>query len=351
MRSSRLYWLCQASGWGIYAGSNIFGTVSILHASVLSAMRDILFLTTLGIVSTHALRALAKNYRWSELRIPALMLRVVTAALAIGIPIGAISLLCPTSWLQNSDIIGMHRSTLLALGIQCLNWTVLILAWQCLYLGALTLRARHSALLRQSELTRALQLAELRALKSQINPHFLFNALNTVRALIAENPGRAQEAVTRLAGTLRYALGTSNSECVTLEREMATVDDYLMLESLRFEDRLTVERQIAPEALTWSVPVMLIQTLVENAIKHGVAARPGPGVVAILAGLEAGKLTVEIRSPRAQVAPVANPGVGLQNARERLRLMFGGDAALDLDLSAPDVAVARVTVPGSASRP
>jgi LytS/YehU family sensor histidine kinase len=353
MRSTRSYWLCQLLGWGIYSGLNVYLLVTILHAPALGSARDILLLSGLGLLLTHALRAVATRHKWSDMRIPALVLRTLVAGVLIGTVIGALSLLTPTAALQTSDVAGMHRGHALAVAIQCINSTALILTWEVLYFGALIVRARQGALLRQSELTRALQLAELRALKSQINPHFLFNALNTVRSLIAEDPIRAQEAVTRLAGTLRYALSASHSECVTLEREMATVDDYLTLESLRFEDRLRVERYIAPEALGWSVPVMLVQTLVENAIKHGVAARAECGIVEIRAGLNAGKLAIEVRNPRANKptsATTAAPGIGLQNARERLDLMFGGNADLQLDLSDPDVAVARVTVPNSLAR-
>jgi anti-sigma regulatory factor (Ser/Thr protein kinase) len=351
MRASRTYWASQLFGWGFYALSNILGAIAILRSPVASAVRDLGLLSALGVLATHALRGFVTRRKWSEMRIATLLLRMTAAAVALGIVMGAISLIFPTTWLQDSDFRGTRGGGALTFGIQCVNWTFLILVWQCLYFSTLTFRARQSALLRQSELARALQFAELRALKSQINPHFLFNALNTVRSLIADDPKRAQEAVTRLAGTLRSALGTSHSECVTLEKEMATVDDYLMLESLRFEDRLKVERHIAPETLAWSVPVMLVQTLVENAIKHGVAARPGPGVVEILAALEAGRLAIEVRNPRAEVTqPARTTGVGLQNARERLRLMFGVDAALNLDLSHPDVAVARVTLPGSLAR-
>ncbi len=113
--------------------------------------------------------------------------------------------------------------------------------WLVLYFGALALRQYRSAELRQSELARALQLAELRLLKSQLNPHFLFNALNTVRSLIADDPPRAQDAVTRLANTLRYTLTSAQDELVTLEQELEIVQDYLALESLRFEDRLRID--------------------------------------------------------------------------------------------------------------
>src|SRR5262249_12425034 len=123
-----------------------------------------------------------------------------------------------------------------------LNWTANFVVWTVLYLTITSLRDQRSAALRQSELTRALQLSELRLLKSQLNPHFLFNSLNSVRALIADDPTGAQKAVTQLARTLRYTLTAGREELVTLARELEIVEDYLALESLRFGERLRIER-------------------------------------------------------------------------------------------------------------
>src|SRR4030095_15981030 len=108
-------------------------------------------------------------------------------------------------------------------------------------------RAPQRAELRQSELAHALKVAELRLLKSQLNPHFLFNCLNSVRALIADDPSGAQKAVTQLARTLRYTLSAGQEELVTLERELEIVEDYLALEALRLGERLRIERTIAAE--------------------------------------------------------------------------------------------------------
>ena len=358
-RSATAYWACQLSGWGFYAAVKIYSVVDVLHLPLLPAARDLLLLHALGLLCTHGLRSFATVHGWGTKPMSQLIPRALLASLLFGVPLAALSLLSPTAALEDPGTLN-HAAlpvTSIAAGehgmaflVQSANWTALFFFWEVLYFGALILRARRGALLRQSELARALQLAELRALKSQLNPHFLFNALNTVRSLIAEDPKRAQEAVTRLAGSLRYALGASQSECVPLAREIATVEDYLMLESLRFEDRLTIERDIAPDTLTMSVPVMLVQTLVENAIKHGVAARPGPGVVQIRAQAQGGALLIEVANPRpVPAAPRGGPGVGLQNARERLRLLFGREATLDLDLSDPERAIARARVPRSAA--
>jgi len=230
--------------------------------------------------------------------------------------------------------------------LQIVNWAVLCMVWLALYFAAVGLREYRTVRLKQSELARALQLAELRLLKSQLNPHFLFNALNTVRSLIADNPSRAQSAVTRLANTLRYTLSSRQDELVTLSQELDIVADYLELESMRFEDRLRIEMHVPGDAAGVYIPVMLLQTLVENAIKHGIAELPSGGLLRISARLQDELLLVDVENPR-PLAPIhaAHESVGLHNARDRLRLLFGARASLELDLSKPAVATARLRVP------
>jgi LytS/YehU family sensor histidine kinase len=170
--------------------------------------------------------------------------------------------------------------------------------------------------------------------------------LNSVRALIADDPTGAQKAVTQLARTLRYTLTAGQEEVVSLERELEIVADYLELESLRLGERLHIERTIALDARVAHIPVMLLQTVVENAIKHGIAELPQGGVLRISADVRDGALIIEVENPR-PTAPSQSPspGVGLRNSAERLRLLFGSAAALDLDLSQPDRALARIRIP------
>ena len=134
---------------------------------------------------------------------------------------------------------------------------------------------------RTQDLNLALREAELRALEAQVNPHFLFNCLNTIRGMIVENPAHAQEMITRLANILRYNLRPDRLPTAPLAREVEVVSDYLALESARFEDRLNVKFAVDPEAAQILVPTMLVQTLVENALKHGIAHLPGGGDVLI----------------------------------------------------------------------
>jgi len=216
-------------------------------------------------------------------------------------------------------------------------------AWVAVYLAFAMQRHRYSAELREAQLGEALQAAELRLLKSQLNPHFLFNALNGLRSLIADEPARARDAVTHLARALRYTFAASDEDLVSLERELEMVDDYLALESLRLAERLRVERDIEPAARTSRIPAMLLQTLVENAIKHGIAALKEGGTLRIVARLEANNLVLQVFNSRpTDNAAATGDGVGLRNAAERLRLLFGPRAVLSLDLSQAGLAIAEM---------
>ena len=122
---------------------------------------------------------------------------------------------------------------------------------------------------------------ELKTIKAHINPHFIFNALNSIRALIDEDPARARESVTHLSNILRSSMQAEKLETVPLERELNIVKDYLALEYIRFEDRLKIEYNINNETLAQPVPPMMLQTLVENAIKHGIGKQLNGGVVKV----------------------------------------------------------------------
>ena len=352
--SNRLYWLCQFIGWGLYAVGNFVGALIVLHAPARRAALDLLILSVLGLACSHALHAYMRARGWANLTRTARIGRVLLASSVCGVALATVKTLFGLAPWETSDFpiefAPFQRS--LAFVVPAINWTFLMLLWCALYYGALALRAHKSTQLRESELARALQLSELRGLKSQLNPHYLFNALNTVRALIAIDPAAAQRAVTQLARTLRYTLGAGQEDLVTLEQELATVEDYLALESLRLGERLRVQWDLAGTARGVRIPVMLLQTLVENAIKHGIAELPSGGLLKVAARLERDvfTLTVENACPNAAMNP-SSDGIGLHNATERLRHLFGRDASLQLDItkppsypSEPAQAIARVTI-------
>jgi two-component system LytT family sensor kinase len=193
--------------------------------------------------------------------------------------------------------------------------------------------------------------SELKALRAQINPHFLFNALNAIASLIHTDPARADEAVEQLAEVFRYTLRKSESEWAPLDQELAFARAYLDVEQARFGQRLTVAIDAAHAAPPPLVPSMLLQTLIENAVKHGISQTRGPGRIEVVVRTTASEVAVEVRDNGP--GPAASPtmprdgtGFGLRSVRERLAGHFGDRAQLSLSRNAADtMTVARIVMP------
>jgi len=191
---------------------------------------------------------------------------------------------------------------------------------------------------REALLLRQLTEAELRALRAQINPHFLFNALNTIASLIPRHPDRAEKTIEQLAEVFRYTLRRSDREWVTLEEELEAVRAYLDVEQERFGDRLVVRLACTQAARSARIPAMVVQTLVENAVKHGAGAIRTQAVVEIEADISASEISIMVRDngpgfPAAAMRslPPGDGGYGLRNIRERLQGHFGEAASLVID--------------------
>jgi sensor histidine kinase YesM len=191
--------------------------------------------------------------------------------------------------------------------------------------------------------------AELAALQARINPHFFFNTLNTISGLLADDPARADDVVQTLADLFRYTFKATHSGHVTLNEELEFVDGYLSVEKARFGDRLRVEWDIEPRARAVSVPGLILQPLVENAVGHGIAPVPGGGMVRIRARMDAGRLVVEVEDDGAGLgrpaADLIREDHGLGNVKRRIATTTLGRGTLEL---APSPAgrgtVARITL-------
>jgi signal transduction histidine kinase len=189
---------------------------------------------------------------------------------------------------------------------------------------------------REQELILNASRSELKALRAQINPHFLFNALNAIAGLIHRDPERAEETVESLAEVFRYTLRRSESEWVLLKDELEFIEAYLEIERARFGDRLSVSLKIEENTRDCRIPAMLIQTIVENAIKHGVASVRGPGIVTVKTGRSDNRLQIEVwdNGPGFDLDSLPGPGearvggYGLRNVRQRLEGYFGEGARL-----------------------
>ena len=200
--------------------------------------------------------------------------------------------------------------------------------------------------LRAAQLERSLAEARLHSLEWQLQPHFLFNTLNAISALVRTGqPEQAVGMISGLSDLLRYALEKSGLPSVTLAEEAAVLERYLEIQRLRFADRLEFRIEIPPETRTAAVPVLLLQPLVENAVRHGVARSSGPGFVAVRAAREGESLRIEIVN-RGRLVPGTGRGIGLANTVERLEQLYGARQRFELREEGDGV-VARLTLPWS----
>ncbi len=173
--------------------------------------------------------------------------------------------------------------------------------------------------------------ARLRSLESRIHPHFLFNTLNSISSLIAVNPVRAEQIVGRLAGLLRASLDSSNQPLIPLRQELAMVENYIDIERVRFGDKLRGSMEVPAELQDAKVPPMSVQSLIENAVKHGITPQSGGGEFLVSASAENGSLRIEVRDtgPGFDLAAIS-AGHGLDNLVERLDALFGARARLNV---------------------
>jgi two-component system LytT family sensor kinase len=202
---------------------------------------------------------------------------------------------------------------------------------------------------RLQEQEKLLLAAKVEALKSQINPHFLFNTLASVSSLIRSQPETARTVINKLSGLLRRLL-RSQEQFVTLREELDAIDEYLDIEVIRFGSRLAVKKTIALDTLDVIVPSLLLQPLVENCIKHGFARKVGPGTISLRSWRERATVIIEVEDDglgisEERLQTALTGGIGLSNVNERLRVLYGNTGRLVLSGSPGKGAVARVEIP------
>lgn len=187
---------------------------------------------------------------------------------------------------------------------------------------------------------------ELQNLKAQLNPHFLFNALNSIKALTHSDAKRAGDAVMLLSDLLRYSLNYEKQTLVPLADELAVTQDYLALEKIRFNQRLEYTLEIENLAEKWPIPPILLVTLAENAIKHGIAQSIQGGFVKIRAVVENGLLYLEVCNTGQYLPRSKHHGIGLTNIRRRLFMLYGSNAVFELNQNpAQNTVTATVKIP------
>jgi signal transduction histidine kinase len=349
LRSNRnaLFWSLHAAGWGAYAISQYFG--ALLQAQPVAYQQVIAIAAVSGFVLSMPLRPIYRKLWGRPLRtmIVGVLVSCYATALALRVVINlAFRYLVEPTWQFKTpfELLGGSLST-----------TYLLLCWSALYFGI----KYYESLQKQREMalkaTALAQEAQLKMLRYQLNPHFLFNTLNAISTLILDNQTRtANQAVVRLSEFLRSTLDQDPMKKVTLRKEMELLDLYLNTERLRFGERLRLEYAIEDGALEALLPSLLLQPLIENAVKHAISQREDGGFIRIEGRTREAMLELAVIDDgpgmRQGTPPVDGRGVGLRNTRERLAVLYGDSHRFAVLNSHPgmrvEIALPLETIPG-----
>ena len=317
------FWVLQLIGWTLYGFLIYITFLTVVPPSGrLSLLQVKISRTVAGFVLTSLMRPIYKHIGTAR-SVPLIALLILITSFVFGSfwPFGERTGL----WLMNSQKFGFSVNWA-RYPVEVLDYSFTLIGWSALYFGIKYWRQWQSEHERTLQAEALANHAQLDLLRYQLNPHFLFNALNSIRASIDEDSQRAKRMVTEFSEFLRYSLLNNNSALVDLRQEIEAIRNYLAIEKIRFEDKLDVTFDIEPAAETCQLPGFLIHPLVENAVKHGMT-NSKPLKISIAARMRDGRLVVEIANTGRLDAqtPQANGAgtqIGLRNVRERLAKLY-----------------------------
>ena len=343
MNRSTLYWLLQVLGWGSFAFVNVF-FASLSEGITPLQTWAFVALSGFYLASTHAFRLLVKAFGWFNLGVFRLLAQVILAVIVLAVSNVFAQVLINLAFgtlNPNADFRALVISVnLFVSSLYYGFWVLLYFVFH--FLDNYNTTLRYEAKINEIRLNH---------LKSQLNPHFIFNALNSVRALVDEDPVKAKSAITQISNMLRFSLMLDKKQVIDLADELATVKDYLALESIRFEERLQVEYHIEEGAYAYKIPPMMLQTIVENAIKHGISNLVKGGLIEIKCreGLE-DELYIQVKNSGHYEAQSASKrkeeeGHGIDNTQQRLALLYGDKASFRIFNSGSQYVTTEIKIP------
>ncbi len=345
MRKKRLYWTLQIVGWALPAIINLI-FISALGESPEQMRRQQFEAITQSLipflVSHFIIRNVIIKYNWLKVDLGRIISRILALILAVAVLSGLLNQL---SYLVFRSAEFNNGDLFLQLTFDFLVTAFLYVIWTTIYFLYHYLESNNRSLKYEA----AINEMQLNQLKSQLNPHFIFNALNSVRALVDEEPAKAKIAITQLSNILRTSLIMDKKRVINFNDELNTVRAYLALESIRFEERLKIKYNIDPRSNHFQIPPMMLQTLVENAIKHGVSNLVEGGIIEIKSIAEDSVLKLRIKNSGQYVHGVKKPGkkggYGLSNTKERLKLIYGSEATFNIYNENDKFVITEVRIP------
>lgn len=345
MRAARqnLYWKFQIIAWCAWATNETLLYINLFGWKwewFLSAVLNIVF----GISITHIYRLLNEKYQWLSKKASFVVRTQIIAIGLISLLMTILNILLDHFILaQNFD---QYRNFFYLLQA-FFNFGKPVAIWILIYFFYQNSQKQLVMQRKNDQLELTLQESEGRILRAQMNPHFVFNALNSIKALILENPKKARESINNLSKLLRSSLLTERKKTIPLSEEIETIVEYLELEKIRYEERLTYSIEIQDACKNIQVPPMLIQTLVENGIKHGISQTIAGGTIQIKGICKENHAEISVQNPGKLNEDILedDKGVGIENSKFRLKLLFGNNAEISLHQLTNDQVEALITIP------
>jgi sensor histidine kinase YesM len=338
------YWVFQLAGWGTFALTNLFFAFlfSRLDTNVLVRL---IFDVEIGLLFSHLMRQVIKkaDVLMKPLQQQVIIFIIITLIFAFFIAsvVSPFEDICNIRFNTKGQKLPYRDLLYLNSGL----FFTLLLIWNFIYFMYHFIMKSRKQQMDTIKLEALVKKLELETIKAHINPHFIFNALNGIRALIDEDPQRARRAITELSNILRSSLNAEKGETVSLGDELKIVKDYLALENMRFEDRLRVEYDIDSKTLDQQVPPMMLQTLVENAIKHGISKQVKGGVVKIISDFKDSYHELAVQNTGYLNGGSSRGGFGLSSTQDRLNLLYGEKAKFEIKQVNSDLVEAKVLIP------
>jgi two-component system LytT family sensor kinase len=348
-----MYWTFQLIGWGSFALINTFFAFSFDKLDLPFFKRVGIFLF-LGILISHIMREIITRtgILQRNLKKQVVVFLFLTLCLSLLASFLRVESVEQLKLLSNDEQNLLTRlnvkywvSKLVLVLSSGFSFFILFFIWNLIYFVYHYVTKSRKQQLDTLRLESLVKELELQTIKAHINPHFIFNSLNSIRALVDENPQRARRAVTELSNILRSSMQAEKMETVPLEKELSIVKDYLALENMRFEDRLRIEYKIDEDTLDQPVPPMMLQTLVENAIKHGISKQINGGVVKVISQLKDDYYELIVQNTGYLNGKVNTEGFGISSTTNRLGLLYGDKARFDIRQINGSLVEAKVRIP------
>jgi len=319
-----LYWFLQLASWiglaGIIFLVNKANGVAFSQKSRLA----LFFFSFLGIAITHSIRYFVLRYAVFQKNTVRILI-IASLLCLIGAFLFQLIYDFVRTFLTDNGTLTLDREFV----AQTFVMILIFVLWMVIYFFFHLVQKNRMQEVENLKLADIQKTMELQVMRSQLNPHFLFNSLNSIRALISIEPKKAEEGVGKLSNILRNILLFTRKESVPLQEELAFIEDYLGLEKIRFEERLTYKILVSPNLLSFHIPPLILQSLVENAIKHGVSNRKNGGIVQIEVSQSQEIITISVINSGSLVKN-KETGIGLDNIRYRLSAFFGTAVRFDL---------------------